>query len=153
MILYPIFFMAMEAAMVCLLVLSTTTGRPGMSTSILTSKNLFSWSSPTVLFNVVLIILLHCSKLPHVKSLLLFPTLCNSMDGSLPGSSVHGIPQARILSGSRHPLSGEFSYPGIKPTFLTSLALAGFLFCFCFFFNLLVSPGFQSCNHSLMYLF
>ena len=25
------------------------------------------------------------------------PSLCDSMDGSLPGSSVHGIPQARIL--------------------------------------------------------
>ena len=27
----------------------------------------------------------------------LCPTLCNPMDGSLPGSSVHGIFQARIL--------------------------------------------------------
>ena len=27
----------------------------------------------------------------------LCPTLCNPMDGSLPGSAVHGIFQARIL--------------------------------------------------------
>ena len=33
----------------------------------------------------------------HAKSLQLCPTLCNPMDGSLPGSSVHGIFQARIL--------------------------------------------------------
>ena len=32
-----------------------------------------------------------------VKSLQSCPTLCNSMDCSLPGFSVHGIPQARIL--------------------------------------------------------
>ena len=25
------------------------------------------------------------------------PTLCNPMDCSLPGSSIHGIPQARVL--------------------------------------------------------
>ena len=31
------------------------------------------------------------------KSLQLFPTLCGHIDCSLPGSSVHGILQARIL--------------------------------------------------------
>ena len=31
------------------------------------------------------------------KSLQLYPTLCNPIDGSPPGSSVPGIPQARIL--------------------------------------------------------
>ena len=31
------------------------------------------------------------------KSLQSCPTFCNRMDCSLPGSSVHGIPQARIL--------------------------------------------------------
>ena len=29
----------------------------------------------------------------------LFPTLCDPVDCSPPGSSVHGIPQARILDG------------------------------------------------------
>ena len=33
----------------------------------------------------------------NVKSLQLHPTLCNPVDCSLPGSSVHGILQARIL--------------------------------------------------------
>ena len=32
----------------------------------------------------------------HAKSLPLSPTLCDPMDCSPPGSSVHGIPQARI---------------------------------------------------------
>ena len=33
----------------------------------------------------------------HAKSLQPYPTLCDPMDCSLPGSSVHGILQARIL--------------------------------------------------------
>ena len=33
----------------------------------------------------------------HTKSLHLCLTLCNALGCSLPGSSVHGIPQARIL--------------------------------------------------------
>ena len=33
----------------------------------------------------------------NAKSLQLCPTLCDLIDGSLPGSSVHGIFQARIL--------------------------------------------------------
>ena len=33
------------------------------------------------------------------KSLQLCPTLCNPIDGSPPGSSVHGIFQARVLEG------------------------------------------------------
>ena len=33
------------------------------------------------------------------------PTLCDTMDGSLPDSSVHGIPQARILEGVAIPFS------------------------------------------------
>ena len=39
------------------------------------------------------------------------PTLCHSMDGSLPGSSVHGILQERILEwGSHSLLSGIFCF-------------------------------------------
>ena len=33
----------------------------------------------------------------HAKSLQSCPTLCDSIDGSLPGSSTHGIFQARVL--------------------------------------------------------
>ena len=36
----------------------------------------------------------HCMR---AKSLQLCPTLCDPMDCSLPGSSVHGILQARVL--------------------------------------------------------
>ena len=38
----------------------------------------------------------HC-KATAAKSLQSCPTLCNSRDGSPPGSSVHGIFQARVL--------------------------------------------------------
>ena len=37
------------------------------------------------------------------------PTLCNPMDCSPPGSSVHGIPQARILEWVAMPFSRESS--------------------------------------------
>ena len=41
-------------------------------------------------------------------------TLCHSMDCSLPGSSVHGIPQARILV-LPFPPPGDLPNPGIEP--------------------------------------
>ena len=40
-----------------------------------------------------------------------YPTLCNPMDCSLPGSSVHGILQARILEWIAIPLSRGSSQP------------------------------------------
>ena len=43
------------------------------------------------------IILILLSPCVHVKSLQLCPTLCDPVDCSPPGSSVHGILQARIL--------------------------------------------------------
>ena len=58
------------------------------------------------------------------KSLQLCPTLCDRMDGSLPGSCVHRILQARTaISCSR-----DFPDPGIEPVSLTSPALAGRFF-------------------------
>ena len=52
------------------------------------------------------------------------PTLCDPMDCSPPGSSVHGISQARILEqGCQYP--GDRPDPGIE---LESLALAGGFF-------------------------
>ena len=38
----------------------------------------------------------------------LWPTLCDPTDCGLPGSSVHGILQARILEGGCHALPQEF---------------------------------------------
>ena len=43
------------------------------------------------------------------KSLQSCPTLCDPMDCSLPGSSVHGIIQAKILEWVAMPFSGESS--------------------------------------------
>ena len=43
------------------------------------------------------------------------PTLCHPMDCSLPGSSVHGILQARILEWVAIPFSGDLPNLGIEP--------------------------------------
>ena len=42
------------------------------------------------------------------------PTLCNPMDCSLPGSSVHRILQAGIWRGLPYPPPGDLSDPGIR---------------------------------------
>ena len=52
-------------------------------------------------------------------------TLCNPMDCSPPGPSVHGIFQARIL-----PTPGDLLDPGTEATFLVSPALAGQFFTY-----------------------
>ena len=54
--------------------------------------------------------------------------LCNPMDWSPPGSSLHGILQARILEWVAISLSGNPLDPGMEPTSLESLALKGRLF-------------------------
>ena len=59
---------------------------------------------------------IYVSKLPTVLLLLLCytqlcPTLCDPMDGSLPGSYVHGILQARILGWVAIPFSKGSSQP------------------------------------------
>ena len=55
-------------------------------------------------------------------------TLCGSTDCSLPGSSVRGIFQARILEWIAIPYSGDFPDPGTEPMSLASPALAGGFF-------------------------
>ena len=54
--------------------------------------------------------------------------LCDSMDCSLPGSSVHGISQARILECVAISSSRDLLDPGIELTFLVSPALTGRFF-------------------------
>ena len=49
---------------------------------------------------------MHARMLSHFSSV---PTLCNPMDCSLPGSSVHGILQAKILEWVAMPSSRESS--------------------------------------------
>ena len=58
----------------------------------------------------------------------LCPTLCYPMGCSLPGSSLYGIFQARILNRLPFPTPGDLLHPGIEPTSLTSPALAGSFF-------------------------
>ena len=55
-------------------------------------------------------------------------SLCDPVDCSLPGSSVHGILQARILEWVAMPPPGELPNPGIEPASLMSPALAGWFF-------------------------
>ena len=52
-------------------------------------------------------------------------TLCDSMDCSPPGSSLHGIFQAEYRSGMPFLISWDLPDPGIEPPHLTSPALAG----------------------------
>ena len=56
------------------------------------------------------------------------PTLCDPMDYSPPGSSVHGILQARILEWVAMPSPWDLPSSGNKPTFLMFPVLAGGFF-------------------------
>ena len=58
-------------------------------------------------------------------------TLCDPTDGSPPGSTVHGILQARILEGVAISYSRGSSRPGMEPVSLVSPALAGRFFYCC----------------------
>ena len=55
-------------------------------------------------------------------------TLCDPLGYSPPGSSVHGILQARDWSRLLFPSPGDFPDPGMEPTSLTSPALGGRVF-------------------------
>ena len=65
----------------------------------------------------------------HIKLLHSCLILCDSMDCSLPDSSVHRNLQARIRSGLPFPLLGDLADPEIKPT---SPALAGGFYQLCY---------------------
>ena len=64
----------------------------------------------------------------RARSLQSCPTLCDPMDCSLTGSSVHGILQARTLEWDTMPSSRGSSNLGIEPASLASPALAGGFF-------------------------
>ena len=51
----------------------------------------------------------------HVQSLQSRPSLCHPMDCRLPGSSVHGIFQARILEWVAIYSSRDLPNPGFEP--------------------------------------
>ena len=59
----------------------------------------------------------------HALSFQSCPTLCDPVDCSPSGSSVHGILQARILSGLPFPPPGDLSDPGMHPLLPVSLVL------------------------------
>ena len=63
-----------------------------------------------------------------VKSLSHVGLFCDPVDCSLPGFSVHGILQARMVQWVAISSSRGSSDPGIKPEPLTSPALAGGIF-------------------------
>ena len=52
-----------------------------------------------------------CFACVHAKSVQSCPTLCDPMDGSPPGSCVHGILQARTLEWAAVSSSGGSSRP------------------------------------------
>ena len=51
--------------------------------------------------------------------------LCDPMDCSPPGSSVHGFSRQEYWSGLPYPPPGDLPDPGIEPASLTSPVLAG----------------------------
>ena len=64
----------------------------------------------------------------HAKSLQLCLTLCDPMDCSPSGSSIHGILQARILKWVAMPPLEDLPDPGTKPKCLMSPTLTGGFF-------------------------
>ena len=64
----------------------------------------------------------------HAKLFQSCPTLCNPVNCSLPGSSVRGILQARILEWVAISFSRDLPDPGIDPVSLLSSALSGRFF-------------------------
>ena len=66
-----------------------------------------------------MVVVVVVSSLSHIR------LFCNPVDCSLPGSSVHGIPQARILQWVAVSFSGDLPDPGIEPA---SPALSGRFF-------------------------
>jgi len=64
----------------------------------------------------------HCV---HAKLLYSCLTLCDPTECSPPGSSVQGILQARITGLGCHALTRDLPNPGLEPTSLGSLVLAG----------------------------
>ena len=54
----------------------------------------------------------------HAQSLQSCPILCDLMNCSMPGSSVHGISQERILEWVANPSAGDLLNPGLNPCLL-----------------------------------
>ena len=83
----------------------------------------------------------HAAAAAAAKSLQLWPTLCNPIDGSPPGLPVPGILQEEHWSGVPLP----------SPTFLAVCLLMGFAVCPCRALNWPVSPVRDRSFPSLIY--
>ena len=70
----------------------------------------------------------HCQVVPCCACMLSHVRLCNPMDCSPPGSSVHGISQAGTLEWVAISSSEDPAIPGIEPTSPVPPALAGEFF-------------------------
>ena len=73
------------------------------------------FSMASILVSPVEILYLPCLHAQWLSCVWLF---CDPMDCSPPGSSVHGISQARILEWVPFPSPGDLPDPGIKPASL-----------------------------------
>ena len=62
----------------------------------------------------------------EVKVIQSSSTLCDPMDCGLPGSSVHGILQARILQWVAMSLPGDLPDPGLNPHLMSPVSAGGF---------------------------
>ena len=90
-----------------------------LSVAILRPDSLSIWSLPSQnglpLHHLPQCVCVHACARVCVQSLQSCPSLCHPKDCSLPGSSVYGIFQARILEWVAMPSSRGSSQPGMEP--------------------------------------
>ena len=72
------------------------------------------WQKTTILCTAIILQLKNLEK-KESEVAQSCPTLCDPVDCSPPGSSVHGILQARILEWVPFPSPGDLPDPGIEP--------------------------------------
>ena len=73
-------------------------------------------------------LLQHHSSKASILQLQSYPIFCNPVNCSLPGSSIHGILQTRILEWVSCPPPGDLPDPGTEPELPMSPALSGRVF-------------------------
>ena len=76
--------------------------------------------------------------------------LCDPRDGSPPGSSVHGVLQARMLEWVAVPFYRDLPDPGIEPMSLQSPALVGRFFTTSATWEA-INPVFSPSNQTIPY--
>ena len=85
------------------------------------TRFLHPWDSPGKNTGVGCHFLLQCM---HAKLLQPCPTLCDPMDSSLPGSSVHGILQARILERVARLLDPCYLFSQVRSQYFISAIIS-----------------------------